>query len=40
MNKFSLDYEHLDQRMNTRKVYRLADVQHRIEKVAFDVVRL
>lgn len=39
MNKFSLDYEHLDQRVNAQKVYRLADVQHRIEKVAFDVVR-
>ena len=33
------DYESLEQRVAVRKVYKLADVQDRIERVAFDVVR-
>lgn len=41
MSKFNLDYSNLEERLlnNKRKEYRLADVSHRIEKVAFDVVR-
>lgn len=36
----SSDYEHLESNMAPkRKMYRLADVQDKIEKVAFDVVR-
>jgi hypothetical protein len=33
------DYVGLDQTVNQKKFYRLADVKSRIEKVAFDVVR-
>ena len=33
------DYENLDSIFNKKKTIRLADVQDRIEKVAFDVVR-
>ncbi len=33
------DYESLEKRIAGRKVYKLADVQDRIERVAFDVVR-
>jgi hypothetical protein len=33
------DYEILERRIAGRKVYKLADVQDRIERVAFDVVR-
>lgn len=39
MDKFSFDLGVLDKQINSPKVYRLADVQDRIEKVAFDVVR-
>jgi hypothetical protein len=39
MDKFSLDYGQLDEHFVNRKVYKLADVRDRIEKVAFDVVR-
>jgi hypothetical protein len=39
MDKYSVDYEQLDVGVNPRKIYRLADVKSRIEKVAFDVVR-
>jgi hypothetical protein len=38
MSKFSLDYNQLNNRLNTRLI-RLADVKDKIEKVAFDVVR-
>jgi len=33
------DYEQLDQSVNRKEVIRLADVQDKIERVAFDVVR-
>ena len=33
------DYDKLDKDVNAKKVIRLADVQDRIERVAFDVVR-
>ena len=36
--KFSVDYSNLDKLLD-KKTFRLADVQHRIEKVAFDIVR-
>jgi len=39
MTKFSVDYSSLDQHFNKQKVYKLKDVQDRITKVAFDVVR-
>lgn len=39
MTKFSIDYNSLDQHFNRKKVYKLKDVQDRITKVAFDVVR-
>lgn len=39
MNKFSVDYTDLQSKLNRKKAYRLSDVQHRIKKVAFDVVR-
>lgn len=35
----STDYETLEKHVTNKKVYRLADVQDRIERVAFDVVR-
>ena len=35
---FDVDYQALDTRLN-KKAYRLADVQDKIERVAFDVVR-
>lgn len=38
MSKHSIDYSALDKTLN-KKTYRLEDVKHRIEKVAFDVVR-
>lgn len=40
MNRFTdNDFNALEQKISTSKVVRLADVQDRIEKVAFDVVR-
>ncbi len=38
MSKHSIDYSALDSKLSTKK-YRLEDVKHRLEKVAFDVVR-
>jgi hypothetical protein len=38
-NRPSLDWEILEQTLNAPKVYKLAEVKHRIEKVAFDIVR-
>jgi hypothetical protein len=38
MPKFSIDYSCLDTQL-TRKAYRLSDVQHQLETVAFDIVR-
>lgn len=39
MNKFSVDYTDLQNKLNSKKAFRLSEVQHRIQKVAFDVVR-
>lgn len=39
MEKNVIDYEVLAQKLDAKKVYKLSDVQHRIKKVAFDVVR-
>lgn len=39
MNKFSVDYTELQNKLSKKKAYRLVDVKHRIQKVAFDVVR-
>lgn len=38
MNKSAINYNNLETNLN-RKVYKLADVKDKIEKVAFDVVR-
>lgn len=35
----TVDFSDLKQKLDTPKQYKLADVQHRIKKVAFDVVR-
>lgn len=39
MDKYSLNYESLQSSMTQPKMYKLSDVQDKIEKVAFDVVR-
>jgi hypothetical protein len=41
MSKSSIDYSSLEKSINKseQKVYKLADVQHKIRKVAFDIVR-
>jgi len=41
MSKTSLDYLSLENKLDksNKKVYKLADVQHKIRKVAFDIVR-
>ena len=39
MDKFLVDFTKLDTKMNGPKVLKLADVQDKIQKVAFDVVR-
>lgn len=39
MDKFNIDFSKLDKIMNSPKVYKLADVKDKIEKVAFDIVR-
>lgn len=39
MEKTSIDYNLLQKSMNKKKIYKLSDVSHRIEKIAFDVVR-
>lgn len=38
MNKFSVNYDELSTSVE-KKVFRLADVKHRLVKVAFDIVR-
>jgi hypothetical protein len=38
MPTFSIDYSALDTRINKR-YYKLSDIAHRLEKVAFDIVR-
>lgn len=39
MDKFSLNYESLQSSISQPKMYKLADVKEKLEKVAFDVVR-
>jgi len=39
MDKFLVDFTKLDTKVNGPKVFKLADVQDKIQKVAFDVVR-
>lgn len=39
MMKFSVDYTDLQSKLSKKKAFRLVDVQHKIKKVAFDVVR-
>lgn len=41
MPKFSIDYQKLSDSVDyvQKKVFKLADVEHRLEKVGFDVVR-
>lgn len=38
-DKFSVDFNHLAQKLLPQKSYRLLDVENRIEKVAYDLVR-
>jgi hypothetical protein len=38
MANFSIDYDNLHKTVNN-KIYRLDEVKHRLEKVAFDIVR-
>lgn len=39
MNRFSVDYSDLQSKLTQKKAYRLSEVQSKIKKVAFDVVR-
>lgn len=39
MDKVAVDYSSLEEKLTTKKVYKLNEVQHRLKKVAFDVVR-
>lgn len=39
MTKSNINFSSLEQSLSKKKVYKLADVQEKIEKVAFDVVR-
>jgi hypothetical protein len=39
MSKNSLDFEGLEARLSSKKIYKLADVKHKLERVAFDIVR-
>lgn len=39
MDKYSIDYTLLNNKLSSPKIYKLASVQGKIEKVAFDVVR-
>jgi antitoxin (DNA-binding transcriptional repressor) of toxin-antitoxin stability system len=39
MDKFALDYNQLEKTLTAPKTYRLKDVEHRLEKVAFGTVR-
>lgn len=38
-DKFTVDLNNLAQTVSTERVYKLSDVQHRIKKVAYDLVR-
>lgn len=39
MNKFSVDYQKLEGKLEYKKAYKLSEVQDKVRKVAFDVVR-
>lgn len=39
MDKYSLDYNHLEKALSRPKTFRYEDVKHRLEKVAFGTVR-
>lgn len=39
MDKFSVNYAEVQSQLTKKKKYLLADVKHRLQKVAFDVVR-
>jgi len=39
MVKYSIDFNELEKKLQPKKMYRLAEVKDRIEKVAFDIVR-
>lgn len=39
MTKFALDFEQLEKKIAAKKAYKLEDVQGKIKKIAFDVVR-
>lgn len=39
MDKFAVDYNCLDQDLNKPRCFKLSDIQNKITKVAFDVVR-
>jgi len=39
MNKYSIDYTELEKNLTAPKAFLLKDVEHRLEKVAFNVVR-
>jgi len=39
MNKYAIDYTKLEKDLSAPKVFRLKDVEHRLEKVAFGTVR-
>ena len=38
-DKFTIDFDYLTNQLSTERIYKLADVQDRIEKVAYDIVR-
>lgn len=38
-DKFTVDFNHLAERVIPQQTYRLKDVEHKIEKVAYDLVR-
>lgn len=39
MNKFSIDYNDLESKLNSPKSFKYEDVKHRLKKVAFDIVK-
>lgn len=39
MDKYSIDYDHLEKAVNKPKVFKYEDVKHRLQKVAFGTVR-
>lgn len=39
MDRYKVDFENVEKQLNAKKIYKLASVQDRIEKVGFGVVR-